>query len=720
MGDACDSTVFFYVATNGSDLYNGSLNYPFATLSKAQTAVRTNISGGMTSNAVVFVRGGTYNLTTEIKLIASDAGKNGYRVIWRNYYGETPVLRGGTTLSSFAPSAQPGVYEATVAPTVFSDGGLVLYWKGQLLEPARYPNAVTPNFGAADPWAGSYLKTSAGSYLTDNVIYFTPGSFDSTGWTLSNAQVVIFSGPNYGNSMGRINAINSAAGTMSVSNWGSYTYNLTTGNRFYIQGVRQLLDVPGEWNYDSASQKLYVYPPSGYSSGDYAVVPSANNAFNIDPSSNINISGFTVEAFRYAGVRIYNSGNITLSNNEIRNIGSNDNLHLPNPALSGLGVFAYSRSAGDAGFENILIENNIFHDIAAGGIGLESGPWTFQGGTNRSGEVYHFKTLTPTGNRIFGNRIYSIGQLLRGSAGLSVRTVGGLIANNTIYRLPRTGISLQGNDNIVEWNRVYDLNRETEDTGGINFLARSWLYRNNTVRHNFVHDMGGYRYNSTSNSYIYPQYAWGIYPDDFSSEVEIHDNVVARAYRGAFQIHAGRDNYIHDNIGVEGTSPQMYAQGEWGTAALNASFRAMWNELGNMTAWGFDTAKYYSKYPLLANAPNPGTMTSSTVYNNNRFERNVFYYPTHPSSALASIRYFVGGSGNVFDYNLVWNGGASSPFVNDMNSGNYQWASWLALGYDTHSVLANPLFTNPTADDYTFQPGSPAWALGLHNVVVPR
>src|SRR3989344_1035632 len=98
----------------------------------------------------------------------------------------------------------------------------------------------------------------------------------------------------------------------------------------------------------------------------------------------------------------------------------------------------------------------------------------------------------------------------------------------------------------------------------------------------------------------------------------------------------------------------MYAQGEWGTAALNASFRAMWNELGNMTAWGFDTAKYYSKYPLLSNAPNPGTMTSSTVYNNNPFERNVFYYPAHPSSALASIRYFVGGSGNVFDYNLVW------------------------------------------------------------------
>ena len=673
----------------------------------------------MTSNVVVFVRGGTYNLTAELKLIASDAGRNGYRVVWRNYYGETPVLRGGTTISSFVPSVQSGVYEATVAPTVFSNGGLVLYWNGQLLEPARYPNAVTPNFGATDPWAGSYLKTSAGSYLTDNVVYFTPGSFDSSGWTLSNAQIVIFSGYNYGNSMGRINAIDSSAGTVSVSNWHGYTYNFTTGNRFYIQGVRQLLDVPGEWNYDSAAQKLYVYPPSAYSSGDYAIVPSAPRAFNIDVSSNINVSGFAFEAFKYEGVRIYNSGNITLGNSEIRNIGINDNLNLPNPSVSGTGVYAFSRSTGDSGFENISIENNTFHDIAGAGISMESGPWTFQAGTDRSGEVYHFKTLTPTGNRIFGNSVYSIGRLLRGSAGLSFRSVSGVVANNTIYSLPRTGISSQGNDLIIEWNHVYDLNHETEDTGGINFLARSWLYRNNTVRHNYVHDMGGYRYNSTSNSYVYPQYAWGIYPDDFSSEVEIHDNVVARAYRGAFQIHAGRDNYVHDNIGIEGTSPQMYAQGGWG-GTYNTTLYGMWNELQSMTAWGFDTAKYYSKYPLLANAPNPATMNSSSVYNNNRFERNVFYYPTHPSSALASIRYFVGGSGNVFDYNLVWNGGASSPFVNDMNSGNYPWATWLVLGYDTHSVLADPLFTNPAAGDYTFQPGSPAWALGMHNVIVPR
>ena len=178
----------------------------------------------------------------------------------------------------------------------------------------------------------------------------------------------------------------------------------------------------------------------------------------------------------------------------------------------------------------------------------------------------------------------------------------------------------------------------------------------------------------------------------------------------------------------------MYAQGEWGSAALNASFQNMWNEVQNLAGWGFDTAKYYSKYPLLANIPNPATMAENTVYDNNKYERNIIYYPGHSSAPAYWGRHIIGTPNTVFTKNLLWNGGdsifvqepeavshgGSYTWTNGAYVAFYNWTYWKQMGYDTDSVIADPLFTNPAADDYTLQPGSPAWGLGMHNVIVPR
>jgi hypothetical protein len=730
VGDACDSTVFFYVATNGSDTNPGTLTAPFLTLSKAQTTVRTNITSGMTKNVVIFLRGGAYNLASQLSLYAAtDSGKSGYRIIWRNYYGETPILRGSNSITAFSPSSQSNVYEATVAPSVFTNGQLVLFWNGKLLEPARYPNAVTPNFGQTDPWAGSFVLASASTNISDKLVLFQPNAFDSSSWQMQNSQLVIYTGPNYWNGIGKLERVDSSNGSLRLLEWGTgASYTILKGNRFYIQHVRAALDVPGEWFYDSTVQKLYVYPPSAYSTNDRASVPSTTLGIFVDTGTHhLEFNGLTLEEFRAQGFTIKNAHDITIRNSEIRNIANNENSR-PNggPFLTGKGIEAYSDPSQDTNFYNLEFTDNTIHDTGGSAIDLQSGWGTWLPGQDRSQEAYHFKTLTPGNYRILRNSIYNTGTLNKATAAISYRAVGIVIANNTIRDTPRIAIGGQGNDNVIEWNHVYNLNRETQDTGGIGFLSRSWLYRNTTVRHNFIHDLGGYEYKSQTNTYQYPGFSWGIYPDDFSSEFEINDNVVARTGSGFAQIHAGRDNYIHDNIGVEGIYDGMYAQGEWGPPSIFVYYIGMWNELQNMTGWGFDTAKYYSHYPLLVNAPNPATMANNTVYENNRFERNIVYYPGHPTANLYWVRHIVGTANTRFSKNLIWNGGGTVSVLDPEASwhgganGHYTWAQWNAFGYDADSVIADPLFTNPSADDYTLQPGSPAWALGMHNVIVPR
>ena len=38
---------------------------------------------------------------------------------------------------------------------------------------------------------------------------------------------------------------------------------------------------------------------------------------------------------------------------------------------------------------------------------------------------------------------------------------------------------------------------------------------------------------------------------------------------------------------------------------------------------------------------------------------------------------------------------------------------WNNLGFDTHSVIADPLFMDPDNDNYTLRPDSPALKLGF-------
>jgi hypothetical protein len=40
-------------------------------------------------------------------------------------------------------------------------------------------------------------------------------------------------------------------------------------------------------------------------------------------------------------------------------------------------------------------------------------------------------------------------------------------------------------------------------------------------------------------------------------------------------------------------------------------------------------------------------------------------------------------------------------------------ANWQNKGFDTHSLVADPLFTNAAQDDYSLKPESPAFKLGF-------
>ena len=89
----------YYVSPSGSDSNAGTV-IPFQTLTKAQSVVRT-INSNMTGDIDVYLRGGTYPISSTVAFSPQDSGTNGYTIYYQAYPGETPILSAGTSVTGW-------------------------------------------------------------------------------------------------------------------------------------------------------------------------------------------------------------------------------------------------------------------------------------------------------------------------------------------------------------------------------------------------------------------------------------------------------------------------------------------------------------------------------------------------------------------------------------------------------------------------------------------
>ena len=108
-----------------------------------------------------------------------------------------------------------------------------------------------------------------------------------------------------------------------------------------------------------------------------------------------------------------------------------------------------------------------------------------------------------------------------------------------MHDAPHTAIFFRGNEHIIELNEIHSVCYESNDAGAI-YNGRDFTQRGTVIRHNYIHDVYGFRARGCV----------GVYLDDMLSGTRIEGNVFYRTYRAAF-IGGGRDNAIVNNIFVE-------------------------------------------------------------------------------------------------------------------------------------------------------------------------
>jgi hypothetical protein len=140
-------------------------------LANAVAAVR-GLNSNMASDIAVYLRGGTYVLTTPLVLGPQDSGSNGHQVVYQAYPGETPVLSGAAKATGFTlVDAKLGIWRA---PLPKGANGRQMFVNGVRAVRARslngLPNVATTSTGftIADPAYASYRNASSIEIAQDN------------------------------------------------------------------------------------------------------------------------------------------------------------------------------------------------------------------------------------------------------------------------------------------------------------------------------------------------------------------------------------------------------------------------------------------------------------------------------------------------------------------------------------------------------------------------
>lgn len=676
---------YFVSVDTGNDSNPGTLSKPFKTITAARNRVRTDIASGMTGDKRVYIRAGKYYQSNPITFNVTDSGRNGFNVIYRNYPDETPEIIGGTVVTGW--QADTGnIYKKNLGTGVQIE---TLFENGQWARKARSPNT---GYFSAD--AGTTGTTTL-QYRSGDIPSFTPNHATVHVWPGSHTWQGTWN-QNYNwivNVFG-LSSVNTATRILTLSQ--DTTYPMTVNNRYFIQGAKEFLDAPGEWYWNNQTGWLYYWPYNTPISGQTIVAGATKRTLQIqgndifNPVQNLSFRGLTFTMTN--GSHEYKpwrgddwEGMIYLNNADRVEFDSCRFSH------SGTNIFYLGNRIQHCRITNNLLEN--FGLTGITGKGLYPGEYT---GTFTAPEQAHIHK----NNVISNNIIRDAGQVIGCGCGIWLYHSGdNAITHNLVENMPRLGIHFYGQswqadlkgrtiygipvtwenrlqfnysrNNYIGYNEMINCMSDSQDGGAYYTWGTG---ANNVVENNFVHDMTGLPDGALT----------GIYLDDASNFTTVNKNIVTRL-TSALDIYPyickGQSNVLTNNVSIN-----------------NDSVATIFVMLTNIDP---DPSK---REPTIDNV-----LTKNISQESGLTHTLFLYQPEWQDSFIYDL---IAGC----DYNLWYHPGGAYNFYTDWMV-NRTWTEWLGFGFEAHSLTGqNPLFTDPTHDNYTLPPGSPALNLGIESI----
>jgi hypothetical protein len=512
-----EASLTILVSPDGNDHNPGTTDAPFRTIERAQAAVRS-LTATQSSDITVLLRGGTYQLVKPLRFEAQDSGLNGFRVLYRAYPGEHPIISGGQFITGWKQDRE-GRLRTDVGPMRFRQ----LYVRGVRATRARTPNA--PDYLRLIRWDEEDQRIE---------IPHTPIALWSD---LSSVELVVFK--QWTQDILRLQSVREGEGRLSLLLQEPDRHKAFMGHRylrkdaqsFYIENALEALDLPGEWHLRLSTEEVFYRPQTGEVLRESdVVVPRLEQLLEVAGKGGASVHHLTFEGltFEYAGWQEPSEEGFAT--------GQADKLLDPLKPNGGRVAVAISMIHAD----HVRFERNEFRHLGGTALGLHTGVHQIEIVGNRfedlSAGAIVVDTLLesrPLDPRlvchdilIANNTVQDIGREYRSSVGIFAGYVHRVrIEHNDIYDAPYSGIS-------VGWGWTYERTSLGENRIVANRIGRVM---------NFMADGGGIYTLSKqpgtviSENYIYDivRSPWagefpiaGIYLDEGSSEIAVTNNVL--------------------------------------------------------------------------------------------------------------------------------------------------------------------------------------------------
>ena len=755
------ASLTLYVAPNGSDSWSGRLpapnatasDGPLATLDRARALLQNTLKAGL-AQVNVQVRGGTYYLPSTIMFAAADSGTASMPIVYQNYPGESPVFTGGVRVLNWTHTGGNTWKAALPASTQYFEN---LFYNGT--------RRLRPRFGAAGAGAvGSFYRIANTIYLnappppaaapSQPCSVYIPGSGwecfdrfqyspgDPIGGALKNlvpaagnpcgqpagnqaiaGDIEVLDFEQFSTSKLRVSCIDTAnrivymTGPTGFSQTKASEAGFIAGNRYLVENVQDALTQPGQWFLDRSVTPwtlTYLSNPGEDPNADTVIIPQIPQLLVASGLKYVTFQGLTFEHDNYtlpfaghhssevepeipAAVSFQNSQHITFDSGVVTQT-SGTGIEIIPCLNSGSPPYCVSTTL-NAQVTNNVVQNSAFYDIGVLGIRIGNPYQPLDNDAN-----------VPQLTTVQNNVVEGYGRTIPASFGIG-QGMGhdNLYTHNDVYDGYHCAISTSqsigettvpagiGNaNNVISFNHVYNLLQGIMNDGGairIDGGNEAFTAAGNKILNNRIHDVTDASI-MDSNGYG----GHGVYLDDSTGLVDVENNLIYRVSGAGFY------------------TPH-------GPAGLNQANIAKNNIVAFPRQALVSVSDPYNNPPFT-------TIPQSFVYSNNLFyfdrtsksspkflpDGGCLYsdgFPFTQYQLWKSNMYWRTDGGfaadpNAFGVQPTAGTGQQAPCANFSSYTLYTFANWQQMvGEDLQSVVQNPGFNNPAADDYSLPHGSP-------------
>ncbi len=520
-----------HVAVNGNDANPGTADKPFATIEHARDVIRVT-SLRMQQPIVVYIHGGTYQVSQPIEFTAADSGQNGFDIIYRAAENESPVFSGGININGWEHLPDSPLWK-TVLPDVkiFRQ----LYVNGVRAQRAASREKIT-GIGWA---AGNYSSSDGILISSEKMRDFSRPQDLELHWVCGWRDIRL-----------PVQGIDKNADQQTIwmrQPW--YAYALSMGqndsayhhvipaydNAFYLENALELLDEPGEWYFNPDTHELFYMPRDGEDMNTASIIiPQTQTLLEIKGEKvggEVHNLAFEGLSFEYAGwTRASERGTFGLQAQDLM-VSPGSCTECQEKTLAHVQLnfarnirFELSRfkHLGAAGLDlnndvyDVTIQGNLFHDISDGAIIV--GHWA-----HAYIEDPLLENVTHD-NLIANNLVMNVGVEYLGAPAITAFYVDHLqIIHNEISNVPYSGISLgwgwsstpdseTARNNLVAYNLITAVMLHAYDGGGIYTLGSQ---PETVIEGNVIRD-------------VYNVHAC-LYPDNGSAFITFRNNICDNA-----------------------------------------------------------------------------------------------------------------------------------------------------------------------------------------------